>query len=188
MKKRKSSSNSFTTYADGLTNVLKNDVEIVAAVGAEVEWARFVAIWDTGATNTVVTKRVAESCRLKSTGMVQIDGVNSTGLAPTYFVNIRLPNTVEIQGLKVSQADRLVGDAEILIGMDIINLGDFAVSSWQQRTMFSFQIPSLGPIDFLPANQRPRDPFGPAEGRVIGRNSPCPCGSGKKYKLCHGRS
>jgi len=20
-----------------------------------------------------------------------------------------------------------------------------------------------------------------------GRNSPCPCGSGKKYKLCHGR-
>ncbi|NCX63400.1 MAG: hypothetical protein EBW84_11880, partial [Betaproteobacteria bacterium] len=21
----------------------------------------------------------------------------------------------------------------------------------------------------------------------IGRNDPCPCGSGKKYKLCHGR-
>jgi preprotein translocase subunit SecA len=25
------------------------------------------------------------------------------------------------------------------------------------------------------------------EGRKIGRNEPCPCGSGKKYKLCHGR-
>jgi preprotein translocase subunit SecA len=22
---------------------------------------------------------------------------------------------------------------------------------------------------------------------VVGRNDPCPCGSGKKYKLCHGR-
>jgi hypothetical protein len=22
---------------------------------------------------------------------------------------------------------------------------------------------------------------------TIGRNAPCPCGSGKKYKLCHGR-
>ena len=22
----------------------------------------------------------------------------------------------------------------------------------------------------------------------IGRNAPCPCGSGKKYKKCHGRS
>ena len=26
------------------------------------------------------------------------------------------------------------------------------------------------------------------DGRKIGRNEPCPCGSGKKYKQCHGRS
>jgi preprotein translocase subunit SecA len=25
------------------------------------------------------------------------------------------------------------------------------------------------------------------EGRKIGRNEPCPCGSGRKYKQCHGR-
>jgi preprotein translocase subunit SecA len=25
-------------------------------------------------------------------------------------------------------------------------------------------------------------------GEKVGRNQPCPCGSGKKYKLCHGRS
>ena len=24
------------------------------------------------------------------------------------------------------------------------------------------------------------------EGRKVGRNEPCPCGSGKKYKRCHG--
>ena len=24
-------------------------------------------------------------------------------------------------------------------------------------------------------------------GPKIGRNDPCPCGSGKKYKACHGR-
>jgi preprotein translocase subunit SecA len=24
-------------------------------------------------------------------------------------------------------------------------------------------------------------------GRKIGRNDPCPCGSGKKYKQCHGQ-
>ncbi|MCB0573627.1 MAG: SEC-C domain-containing protein [Saprospiraceae bacterium] len=23
--------------------------------------------------------------------------------------------------------------------------------------------------------------------KVVGRNDPCPCGSGKKYKHCHGR-
>ncbi|WP_197469311.1 SEC-C metal-binding domain-containing protein, partial [Oleiphilus sp. HI0125] len=25
------------------------------------------------------------------------------------------------------------------------------------------------------------------DGRKVGRNEPCPCGSGKKYKQCHGR-
>jgi preprotein translocase subunit SecA len=24
-------------------------------------------------------------------------------------------------------------------------------------------------------------------GEKVGRNDPCPCGSGKKYKHCHGR-
>ncbi|WP_143285575.1 SEC-C metal-binding domain-containing protein, partial [Burkholderia pseudomallei] len=29
---------------------------------------------------------------------------------------------------------------------------------------------------------------GPAgEGPRVGRNDPCPCGSGKKYKHCHGK-
>ena len=33
-------------------------------------------------------------------------------------------------------------------------------------------------------NQR-REPVA-AGGRKVGRNQPCPCGSGKKYKRCHG--
>jgi preprotein translocase subunit SecA len=24
--------------------------------------------------------------------------------------------------------------------------------------------------------------------KKVGRNDPCPCGSGKKYKKCHGRN
>ncbi len=32
----------------------------------------------------------------------------------------------------------------------------------------------------------PDEPF-VREGRKIGRNEPCPCGSGKKYKQCHGK-
>jgi preprotein translocase subunit SecA len=26
----------------------------------------------------------------------------------------------------------------------------------------------------------------PSAGRKVGRNEPCPCGSGRKYKVCHG--
>ncbi len=36
------------------------------------------------------------------------------------------------------------------------------------------------------AGQERRQPF-TRDGRKIGRNEPCPCGSGKKYKQCHGR-
>ena len=33
------------------------------------------------------------------------------------------------------------------------------------------------------------DPFTSSIADVpkVGRNDPCPCGSGKKYKLCHGK-
>jgi preprotein translocase subunit SecA len=31
------------------------------------------------------------------------------------------------------------------------------------------------------------DPNDPATWGKVGRNQPCPCGSGQKYKHCHGR-
>ena len=37
-----------------------------------------------------------------------------------------------------------------------------------------------------PAGPAPVQPF-TREGRKVGRNEPCPCGSGKKYKQCHGK-
>jgi preprotein translocase subunit SecA len=45
----------------------------------------------------------------------------------------------------------------------------------------------LPPLKVLQAEEAPADDMDPSqwEGRV-GRNSPCPCGSGEKYKHCHG--
>ncbi|MDN5864184.1 MAG: preprotein translocase subunit SecA [Gammaproteobacteria bacterium] len=39
------------------------------------------------------------------------------------------------------------------------------------------------------AAQAPPEPAAPfvRQGRKVGRNEPCPCGSGRKYKHCHGR-
>ncbi len=38
-----------------------------------------------------------------------------------------------------------------------------------------------------PVNAADRDPENPASWGKVGRNEACPCGSGKKYKQCHGR-
>ena len=44
------------------------------------------------------------------------------------------------------------------------------------------------PVHAVPA-RRPPTPGAPAAGApAVGRNDPCPCGSGKKYKKCCGRS
>ena len=43
-------------------------------------------------------------------------------------------------------------------------------------------VPAPGAGEEAPAQQ----PF-VREGRKVGRNEPCPCGSGKKYKHCHGK-
>ncbi len=41
------------------------------------------------------------------------------------------------------------------------------------------------PLMPVPAAQR--DPNNPATWGKLGRNEDCPCGSGKKYKHCHGK-
>jgi preprotein translocase subunit SecA len=50
-------------------------------------------------------------------------------------------------------------------------------------------LPEAGSLGDAPvaaaADAEPLEPFVRGE-RKVGRNEPCPCGSGKKYKQCHG--
>ena len=41
---------------------------------------------------------------------------------------------------------------------------------------------------FIPSIPRWRQPIKRVEYNKVGRNDPCPCGSGKKYKNCHGKT
>ncbi len=107
----------------------------------------FSAIWDTGATNTVITENVAKQCGLVPTGLTQVHSVHGSKLANTYLVNVYLPNHVEVQGLRVTEGDLL--EFDLLIGMDIISTGDFAVTNFRGKTMFSFRVPSQAHIDFV---------------------------------------
>ena len=95
-------------------------------------------------------------------------------------------NKVCFRSLRVTEGD-LPGDVEVLIGMDIIGSGDFAISNKDGKTAFSFRMPSLERIDFVEqAKNLPKTKSLPPSSKV-GRNDPCPCGSGKKYKKCCGR-
>jgi uncharacterized protein YecA (UPF0149 family) len=68
----------------------------------------------------------------------------------------------------------------MLIGMDIIATGDFAITNNNNETVFSFRHPSNAIIDFVQEHKTR------SSVTKIGRNQTCPCGSGKKYKRCCG--
>ena len=50
-------------------------------------------------------------------------------------------------GMRVTKGN--MKGAEILIGMDIINQGDFAVTNLNGITKFSFRVPSTAHLDFV---------------------------------------
>ena len=178
---------SFTTYAQGLLNVLENQVGITASGGDDSQKVKFFqAVWDTGATATVITEKVVSECGLTESGKTELHGVLGSEITPTYLVDVFLPNKVRVREVTVAKA-LLTGDSDILVGMDIIGMGDFAVSSYQRKTSFSFRVPSSGRIDFLPLKAQPRVSPEIRNRMKVGRNDPCSCGSGKKYKKCCGR-
>jgi len=55
-------------------------------------------------------------------------------------VDILLPNNVAIPNVHVTEALNL-GEYDILIGMDIITIGDFSITNANKMTVFSFRIP-----------------------------------------------
>ncbi len=102
--------------------------------------------------------------------------------ANTYLINIRLESNVEVCSVNVTEGI-LNNNIEVLIGMDIIGMGDFAVTNKDGITIFSYRFPSVEWIDFV------KNPYKeePLTVNKIPRNSLCPCGSGKKYKKCCGK-
>ena len=145
-------SSAFTTYCKGYENVLSNLVEVAPAYNPESGFSgsffrKYRAVWDTGATHSAITSQVVRDFALRATGMAVVYDATTTQNVHTYSVNILLPNHVEFSDWEVAEAGGLVGDEDILIGMDIIGTGDFAVSN-KERTVFTFRYPSQEEISF----------------------------------------
>lgn len=146
-------SQSFTVASNGgLLNVLQTQCHIAPAydpraAGPHPDFKPFQAVWDTGASASVITQRVVDQCGLKPIGMVEVHGVHSKEICPVYLVNVGLPNHVGVESVRVTLG-RMV-NADVLIGMDIIGIGDFAVTNKNGVTVFTFRVPSSVCIDFV---------------------------------------
>lgn len=104
------------------------------------------ALWDTGASNTVITNAVVQKLNLIPIDKTIISTANGQKESDVYLVNVGLPNRVIIPSVRVTHGDILGADA--LIGMDIICRGDFAVTNKFGRTVMTFHMPSIHHYDF----------------------------------------
>lgn len=142
----------FTLKANGMLNALKTEVMIdskVRNLSKNVDKDRkWRGLWDTGASKSSIDKRVAKELGLISVGRSSVSTANGVMPVETYFVDLTLPNHVTVRYVLVSGAD-LGDDIDLLIGMDIIGLGDFSITNTNRATTFSFRIPSVSEIDYV---------------------------------------
>jgi hypothetical protein len=107
----------------------------------------FGAIWDTGASISVISQNVVAACGLTSIGPAITHGVGGVHNTETYLVNLMLPNGVNFIGVSVIRGD--MHGIDVLIGMDVITSGDFVITNRGGNTVFSFRVPSEWRIDFV---------------------------------------
>ncbi|MBA3053181.1 retropepsin-like domain-containing protein [bacterium] len=143
----------FKIQYPGITRVLVTDCKIAIPLAIDSSKQKhffsFKAIWDTGATNTVITDKVAKEVSLSPTGMAETHGVHGKSQVNTFIVDILLPNRVCIPNIRVSEG-KLLDEIDVLIGMDIIQVGDFAISNANGKTLFSYCLPPhKNPVDLL---------------------------------------
>jgi hypothetical protein len=82
-------------------------------------------------------------------GVTQVAHAGGIGESKTYLVNLFLPNKVALAGVLVSECEDIVGDFGVIIGMDVITSGDFAITNTDDKTWVSFRVPSMGRIDYV---------------------------------------
>lgn len=180
----------FTTIFGGLARELINDCNV--SLPCEVPLPKdqtppvlipAKALWDTGATHSAITNKLAVTLGLKPISKANVNTAGGNTLQNVYMVNIYLPNFVVVPYVTVTECSSVAGKFDVLIGMDIITLGDFSITNVGRKTILSYRTPSYQTIDYVKESKDTQH-----IGKKIGRNDPCPCGSGKKYKYCHGKS
>lgn len=174
-------------YYDGLVSCIQTPVTLTNIFTQKQihSWG----IWDTGATNSVITKNAASQLGLKPVSKTIVRGIHGDKEVYVYHVKIALNNEQITLTTQVSECEELSANNDVcmLIGMDIIKMGDFSITNFDGKTVMSFICPSQKKIDFVEDINEYNKMLKVHESWIRHRNNKCPCGSGKKFENCHGK-
>lgn len=170
----------------GISDCIKTDVKISDPyTGKELNT---LAIWDTGATNSVITKSKARELGLTEINRTIVNGVHGAKEVSVYAVKITLNNENISLTAYVTECEELSsnGDTGMLIGMNIISKGDFSISNFNGRTLMTFRVPSIRETNYV-SELSEYNRCLKIHNINVSRKLPdkCACGSGKLFKNCH---
>lgn len=183
--------NVLTHRGRGIERAIKTPVVVKNLITGE-ELVTY-GVWDTGATCSVITSEAAKKLTLATVSMMEVSGVHGKEIVPVYDVQLTLNNQNISLRVRVTEGKAVSfsqeGDADILIGMDIITRGDFCISNFNGQTVMTFRIPSLTTIDYC-AEVDIHNRCLKIHELNLRKHLPdkCACGSGRDYKNCHGKS
>ena len=100
------------------------------------------ALWDTGAMLTFIKPALRDRLKLRplESSSAKFAGIGGIVEADVTLVTLLLTSKLIIECWPVYVAD-FPGNADMLVGMDIVGMGDFAVCNTGGKTSFSFAMP-----------------------------------------------
>ncbi|MBR1468695.1 MAG: retroviral-like aspartic protease family protein [Prevotella sp.] len=105
------------------------------------------SLWDTGASVSLISSRVAKVLGLEPIGKSGVSGYNEgVDVKDTFLTHIGLPTGDIVTNVMSMEFDS--DEYDVVIGMDVIGKGDFAITNKDGNTTFSFRIPSKESIEF----------------------------------------
>lgn len=106
------------------------------------------AEWDCGSTQSSISDDLVEELHLEPIKTNMSITANSLTSVNVYEIIILLHNKYPVKVEAEAVPNINATGIDLLIGMDVISLGDFFISNYQGKTCFSFRIPSKNHIDF----------------------------------------
>lgn len=147
-------------------------------------------LWDTGATSSAITKKAAQQLGLPAIAKTYVRGVHGVNEVNVYYIEIVLNNPKMTIKCKVTECNELSnsGNVDMLLGMNVISRGDFHISNFGGNTTMTFRVPSMEETDYVSELKEYAKYFKIHEVQSKKGIEKCPCGSGKAFKNCHGKS
>lgn len=181
----------FTQTYNGITRRIITDCYVSESIDPDEpsteigNKTKYKALWDTGATISMIDQKVAKDLELLPSNMGRIYHANGSDIVPRHKVCLTLPNGVSYPNIDVFEGK--LDDCDVLFGMDIISKGDFSITYKDGKTIFSIQMPSTHTIDFVDEIKDAKKYLRIYGLRKKHGNEKCPCGSNKFFKNCHGK-